>query len=99
MSLKLPETKLASGPLTVEEASLMVSFICVGGLLGNISFLWIVANFGRKKPLHYLAIVQIVSQLSADDQNTIDLKWYFCFFLLIFDGIMRADCLVTSDFC
>lgn len=58
--LQSNETKLPSGPLTVEEAVIVASVFAIGGLAGNMSYLWIVERFGRKLPLLLLAIPQMV---------------------------------------
>lgn len=50
------ESPLPSGQLTMEEASWIVSFLCVGGLIGNILFGFIANKFGRKRPLLVIAI-------------------------------------------
>lgn len=55
--------KLRDGPLTFDEASMFVSLICVGALLGNIIYLWIIEKFGRKKPMLFLAIPIFVCTL------------------------------------
>lgn len=47
---------LPSGPITYDEASFVVSIVCIGGLLGNASYLWVVERFGRKKPILLLAL-------------------------------------------
>lgn len=60
--LQTPASRLDNGALLPEEASLLISLTCVGGLLGNMSFLWVVEKFGRKIPLLALAIPQIVSK-------------------------------------
>lgn len=58
--LQTNETRLPSGPLTADEASMVASIFAIGGLVGNMSFLWIVERFGRKMPLLLLAIPQMV---------------------------------------
>lgn len=50
------ETPLPSGKITMEEASWIASFICVGGVTGNIFFGFITNMFGRKWPLIIIAI-------------------------------------------
>lgn len=58
--LQSNETRLPSGPLTSDEAVFVASIFAIGGLAGNVSYLWIVERFGRKVPLLLLAIPQIV---------------------------------------
>lgn len=41
----------------------MMSIVCIGGLFGNISFLWILEKFGRKRPILLLAVPAIVCLL------------------------------------
>lgn len=55
------ETPLPSGKLSVFEASLVTSLLCVGCLAGNFLFVSLSAKYGRKIPLLFLAIPQIVS--------------------------------------
>lgn len=61
--LQTTASQLEAGALLPEEASLLVSLTCVGGLLGNMSFLKVVEKFGRKAPLLALALPQIVSKM------------------------------------
>lgn len=51
---------LLSGPITVSEASLVVSLICVGCAFGTLCAVFTIDRFGRKIPLLSLAIPQIV---------------------------------------
>lgn len=60
LHLQSAETDLQAGPLTYDEASLMMSLICAGGLFGNIVYLWILEKFGRKNPLLLLSLPIIV---------------------------------------
>lgn len=55
------ETPLPSGKMTIFEASLVTSLMCIGCLIGNILFALFSEKFGRKIPLLFLAIPQIVS--------------------------------------
>lgn len=54
------ETPLPSGPITMEQASWVASYICVGALFGNMFFGFITNKFGRKIPLIIIAIPTIV---------------------------------------
>lgn len=60
LELQSPDTTLADGPMTPGEAALFMSIICVGGLIGNIMYLWILEKFGRKKPILFLSVPMIV---------------------------------------
>lgn len=55
------ETPLPSGKLTVVEASLVTSLLCIGSLIGNLVFVSLAAKYGRKTPLLMLAVPQIMS--------------------------------------
>lgn len=61
LELQSPNTKLPNGPITYEEASIVMSLICAGGLLGNVVYLWALGRFGRKKPILFLSVPTIVS--------------------------------------
>lgn len=54
-------TPLPSGKLSVVEASLVTSLMCIGCLIGNFIFISLTAKYGRKIPLMFLAIPQLVS--------------------------------------
>lgn len=56
------ETPLASGKITMDEASWIASLWCIGGLIGNPIFGFITNNYGRKMPLVFLAVPAIVSE-------------------------------------
>lgn len=58
------ETSLDSGPFTNNEASLFMSLICVGGLFGNLIYLWVLDKFGRKLPILFLALPIFVRQIT-----------------------------------
>lgn len=58
--LETNDTPLPSGPLTMEEASMVASIFGIRGMLGNMLFLWIFEKFGRRFPLLLLAIPQVV---------------------------------------
>lgn len=58
--LQSDESPLASGKLTLSEASWVVACLTFGGLWGNIVFGYIAEHFGRKWPLILVAIPQIV---------------------------------------
>lgn len=55
------ESPLASGPLTIGQASWVSSIMCIGGFVGNIFFGWFTDKYGRKLPLIIIAIPQLVS--------------------------------------
>lgn len=54
------ESPLPTGKITMDEASWIASFLCIGGLIGNVFFAYITSYFGRKKPLIFIAIPTIV---------------------------------------
>lgn len=51
---------LATGKITMEEASLVASFVPLGALFGNFLFGFITSKCGRKKTLISIAIPAIV---------------------------------------
>lgn len=55
---------LASGPLTKEEASLVVSIPCFGAVVGTVIYTSIIDRFNRKMLLVSIAITEIVSPTS-----------------------------------
>lgn len=88
--IELQENKsvLPSGPLTENEASLMVAILNAGGLAGNILFVYIAEKFGRRNPLFYLAIPQLVSFDVIKDwfvakRSACELRNYFYGFILM----------------
>lgn len=60
LELQSPETSLEDGPISYDQASLLMSLICVGGLIGNLTYLWALETFGRKKPILFLSVPIIV---------------------------------------
>lgn len=54
-------------PLTNAEASYFMSLICAGGLGGNMIYLWIITNFGRKGPILLLGVPAIVCKSSCTE--------------------------------
>lgn len=57
------ESPLPTGKIEMDQASWIASLICIGGLIGNLCFGYITANFGRKQPLMFIAIPCIISWL------------------------------------
>ncbi|XP_031625980.1 facilitated trehalose transporter Tret1-like [Contarinia nasturtii] len=57
------KTQLQDGPITLNQASLVMSLICAGGLVGNIVYLFVLNKFGRKNPILFLAVPAIFSWL------------------------------------
>lgn len=58
LELQSPNSKLQ---LTYDEITLVMSLICAGGLMGNVTYLWALEKFGRKKPILFLSAPTIVS--------------------------------------
>lgn len=54
------DSPLASGPITVEEASWIGSIICLGSLLGILSFGYVCAIIGSKRAMSFIAIPAIL---------------------------------------
>lgn len=51
---------VSSGPITVEEASWIGSIICLGSLLGILSFGYVCAIIGSKRAMSFIAIPAIL---------------------------------------
>lgn len=60
LELQSPDSTLEDGPITYDQASLLMSLLCFGGLLGNVTYLWALAKFGRKRPILSLSVPTIV---------------------------------------
>lgn len=58
--LESDETPLPSGPLTLDETSSIASYVCFGGLIGNLLFGFSMNVFGRKISLLFMALPAIV---------------------------------------
>lgn len=61
--LQSDETPLATGPLTIEEASWVASLMAIGGALGNLLFGILSERLGGKKLLLTAAMIQSVGKL------------------------------------
>lgn len=59
--LQSNETPLTHGPLTLGEASWVVALLMFGCFWGNLLFGYVSEHFGRKWPLFWMAVPQIVS--------------------------------------
>lgn len=59
------ETPLQSGPLTISEASFVVSLSYIGGFIGTIAASMFAERFGRKISLLILLIPQTVSKCGS----------------------------------
>lgn len=68
--LRSEASPLASGKITIEEASWIASLLCVGGVFGNFFFTYVTSKFGRKKPLLAIASPAIVSLLILSVEYT-----------------------------
>lgn len=61
LALQKPESSLPSGPLSVQEAALVISIHYVGAIVGNLMVPPIVRKYGCKRVMVAVAIPQIVS--------------------------------------
>lgn len=66
------ESPLASGPLTLEQASWVAAFIPLGNIVGNFLLLPISEYLGRRNTILVLVIPYTVSYISVHD---------LCFFM------------------
>lgn len=62
--LETNTTSLEAGKLTSGEAAWVISMPVFGGFWGNLLFGYVAEHFGRKRPLLFIAVVQIVSTLA-----------------------------------
>ncbi|CRL04891.1 CLUMA_CG017942, isoform A [Clunio marinus] len=58
--LSSQDSPLASGPITIEESSIVGSAICVGGFIASCCYGWIADKYGRKIALVTCAVPQMV---------------------------------------
>lgn len=61
LALQRPDTLLPSGPLSLQEAALIISIHYVGAIVGNLTMPYIVRECGCKRVMLAVAIPQIVS--------------------------------------
>lgn len=64
-------SRLSTGPLTLEESSLVISLINIGGLIGNFVAVPISQMIGIKRTIHSLGLPLIVRNLFVFNQYTI----------------------------
>lgn len=57
---------LPSGPISLKEASLVVSFFSIGGFVGNFAILPVTHLIGAKQTAHILGIPLIVRKLQIN---------------------------------
>lgn len=60
LALQRPDTLLPSGPLSLQEAALVISINYVGAIVGNLTVPHIVRQCGCTKVMLAIAIPQIV---------------------------------------
>lgn len=63
IDLQSDKTIFSVKNLSLEEVSLIVSFVQIGALIGNFAVLPISVRFGIKKTCHFLSIPLIVSAI------------------------------------
>lgn len=63
LELQKLDTSLPSGPLSLKEATLVVSIYFIGGFFGNLAFPYIVQRYGSKKAMLAIGFPQIVRKL------------------------------------
>lgn len=61
LELQKPDTIFPSGPLTLREATLVMSIYFVGGFVGNMIFPCILQRYGSKITMLATGLPQIVS--------------------------------------
>lgn len=62
VDLQKDDTSFPSGPLTLEQATLVVSIIYAGSIIGNSVFPYVVRKCGSKRTLMVVVFPQIVSE-------------------------------------
>lgn len=60
VALQKEDTKFPSGPLTMNQATLMMSIAFASSIIGNLVFPFPVKKFGSKRTLLVLGFPQIV---------------------------------------
>lgn len=58
------ETPLASGPLTLNQASWVASVISLGSMLAIVTYGWLIEKYGRKFSSLTIAVPLIVNHLT-----------------------------------
>lgn len=58
--LQSENSTFPTGPLTLNEASLVVSLVNIGGVVGNFAILPFMQIIGVKRTIHLLGLVQLV---------------------------------------
>lgn len=61
VSLQQEDTTFPTGPLTLEEATLVLSLANIGGFLGNFAVLQLSERVGFKRAIHLMGIPLVVS--------------------------------------
>lgn len=64
IELKSENTTLSTGPLTMEQLSLVISISNIGGIIGNLAIVPISRAIGIKRAIHLFVIPLIVSECS-----------------------------------
>lgn len=65
------QSSLAGGPITVEEASWIGSIICLGSIIGSISFGYVCAIIGSKRAMCLITIPAVLHWLTIIFGNTV----------------------------
>lgn len=78
MSLTSAETPLKFAPLSVAEASMVVSLLCAGGVLGTVIYAYLIDKLSRRMLLVSLAVPQVVSKLKYISEFTVINFSTFC---------------------
>lgn len=66
VALQKKDTSFPSGPLSLEQATWVMSIFYVGAIVGNSVFPYIVKKYGSKRTLIAVVFPQIVSEMTAD---------------------------------
>lgn len=83
IDLQQENTTFPTGPLTLEEATLVTSLTNIGGFIGNFAILPLSDKFGMKRAIHLAGIPLVVSSIEITHYSvTIQLINYENFILV-----------------
>lgn len=71
VDLQKDDTSFPSGPLSLEQATLVVSICYAGAIIGNSVFPFVVKKYGSKRTLLAAVFPQIVSERCKDGERCV----------------------------
>lgn len=73
LELTSATSKFPNGPLTNDQVALVFSLFNIGGLVGSLTYLWIIERIGRKTAILFLAAPHIVLSSKSQSKLIIDI--------------------------